>query len=164
MKILIRSAYSPREPVNNPVSGEPTRTKQEFKTEVNINEIVARMRRGINPPAWMTANTPRYGDFSDMPTNFQDAYAIVERGEAAFKSLPLEMRRALDHNPANLQHASRELFEQFGLIKKPAGAESPTGDVDPVGTQRVQGDRDLPVKAPPGAKNKAVKADPNEAE
>lgn len=125
-KPLIRSAFTPREPVNNPVSGEPSRTKQEFKKEVNINEIIARMRRGISPPPWMTSATPRYGDFSNMPASFQEAYAIVERGEAAFASLPLEFRRALDHDPRNLQNAPRELYEQFGLLKEkiPAGASS----------------------------------------
>lgn len=153
---LIRSAFSPRDPVNNPVSGEPSRTKQEFKHEVNINEIIARMRRGIQPPPWMTANTPRYGDFTNLPASFQEAYAIVEAGEAAFASLPLEFRRALDHNPANLDKAPRELYEQFGLLKKPEGAESPTGDSKSSGNPEGQGDRDLPVKAPVGA-NKGSK-------
>lgn len=155
--IVIRSAYSYREPVNNPVSGEPSRTKQEFKKEVDINEIVARMRRGIMPPPWMTSNTPRYGDFSNMPTSFQEAYSIVEAGEAAFASLPLEFRRALDHNPANLPNAPRELFEQFGLIKKPESAEQPTAASKASGSSEGQGDQDLPVKAPPGAKNRVQK-------
>lgn len=155
-KLEIRSAYSPREPVNNPLSGEPTRTKQEFKDEVNINEIISRMKKGISPPAWMTAATPRYGDFSNMPTSFQEAYAIVEAGEAAFKSLPLGFRRALDHNPANLQNAPRELYDQYGLLKKPARAESANADPKAVGNPEGQGDRDLPVKGRQGP-NKAVK-------
>jgi len=157
MKREIRSAFSDRKPVNNPVSGEPSRVKQEFQDEVNINTIVRKMRNGISPPAWMTAATPRYGDFTGMPTSFQDAYNLIERAEEAFRSLPLEFRRAIDHNPANIDRAPRELFEQFGLLKKPAGAESPTGDVDPVGTQRVQGDRDLPAKSPQGSKNRVQK-------
>lgn len=122
----IRSAYSKREPVNVPLSGEPSRTKQEFKKEVNINEIIARMRRGIQPPPWMTSATPRYGDFSNMPASFQEAFAIVEQGEAAFASLPLEFRRALDHDPRNLDSAPRELYEQFGLLKKPEKIEQPS--------------------------------------
>lgn len=155
----IRSAYSPREPVNNPVSGEPSRTKQEFKKDVDINEIVSRMRKGIQPPPWMTSNTPRYGDFTNLPASFQEAYAIVEAGEAAFASLPLEFRRAIDHDPRNLDHAPRELYEQFGLLKpknsgEPGGSNEPSGDPD---TQRVKGDRDLPSKSPTGAKKPAQK-------
>lgn len=126
MSVVIRSAYSLREPVNNPVSGEPTPTKQEFKNEVNINEIISRMRRGITPPQWMTSATPRYGDFTNMPTSFQEAYALIETAENAFASLPLEFRRALDHNPANLPNAPRELYERFGLLKNvPKSEEAP---------------------------------------
>lgn len=121
---VIRSAYSHREPVNNPVSGEPTRTKQEFLNEVNINEIISRMRKGISPPAWMTSATPRYGDFTNLPVSFQEAYAIMQKGEEAFMALPLEFRRALDHNPLNLDKAPKELYEQFGLLKKPVAATS----------------------------------------
>lgn len=121
-KRKIRSAYSERKAVHNPLSGEPTITKQEFKKEVNINEIIQRMKKGINPPAWMTSATPRYGDFSDMPNSFQDAYALIETAEAAFRSLPLEFRRELDHNPANLDKAPKELYAKYGLLKSPAGA------------------------------------------
>jgi len=151
----IRSAYSHREPVNNPVSGEPSRTKQEFVTEVNINEIVARMRRGISPPPWMTSSTPRYGDFTNLPSSFQEAFSIMETAEKAFMSLPLEFRRALDHDPRNLDKAPRELYEQFGLLKTPESAEQPTAAPKASGNPEGQGDRDLPVKAPQGAK-KAV--------
>lgn len=160
-KPKIRSAYSPREPVNHPLSGEPSRTKQEFKNEVNINEIINRMRRGINPPQWMTAATPRYGDFSNMPTSFQEAYAIVEAGEAAFRALPLEFRRALDHNPANLASAPRSLYEQFGLLKKPDDAEAASPPRKASGLPEGQGDRDLPGKAPEGAKNAPKKGAQN---
>lgn len=126
----IRSAYSYREPVDMPVSGEPSRTKQEFKTEVNINTIISKMRNGISPPAWMTSATPRYGDFTNLPVSFQEAHAIMAQGEAAFASLPLDFRRALDHDPRNLDHAPRELYERFGLLKKPVDPTSavPEGD------------------------------------
>lgn len=122
----IRSAYSGQLVVNVPLSGEPTPTKQEFKKEVNINTIIQRMQKGISPPQWMTSATPRFGDFTDMPCSFQEAYAVIERAEESFKSLPLEFRRALDHNPANLQNAPRELYEKFGLLKKSDAAEVPS--------------------------------------
>lgn len=156
-KPIIRAAYTPREPVNNPVSGEPTRTKQEFLKEVNINEIIARMRKGINPPQWMTSATPRYGDFTNLPVSFQEAHAIMAAGQEAFAALPLDFRRALDHDPRNLDKAPRELYEQFGLIKKPASAEQPSAASKASGSSEGQGDQDLPGKAPLGAKNKGKK-------
>jgi len=160
-KKIIRSAYSDKKPVHVPLSDLPSPTKQEFKKEVNINEIVSRMRKGISPPAWMTSNTPRYGDFTDMPTSFQEAYALIENAESAFRSLPLEFRRALDHNPANLDSAPRELYEQFGLLKKPASAESPNGDSQASGNSEGAGDQGLSAKALPSAKNKVQKPSSN---
>lgn len=160
---VIRSAYSERKPVHNPVSGDPTPTKQEFKKEVNINTIISRMKKGIMPPSWMTNATPRYGDFTNMPTSFQDAYALIERAEEAFMSLPLEFRRALDHNPANLDKAPKELYEQFGLLKKPASGEQPSAASKGTGKPEGQGDSDLPKKSLPGS-NKGVKNTPSETE
>jgi len=123
-KIEIRSAYSPRDPVNCPVSGLPSRTKQEFKDEVNINSVIDRMKRGISPPAWMTSATPRYGDFSDLPVSFMEAHAIMEAGQAAFQGLPLEIRRQIDHDPRKIDQIPKELFAKYGLLK-PVDPTSP---------------------------------------
>lgn len=164
MSEKFKSAYSRGVRVYHPLSGEPTRVKQEFKKDVDINEIVARMKRGISPPPWLTSNTPRYGDFVDLPASFQEAHEILRRGEAAFKSLPLEFRRELDHDPRNLDKAPRELFERFGLLKKSGSPESPYGDEEVTDVQWVQGDRDLPVKRRLGANKGAVKAQAEQAE
>lgn len=168
MNEKFKSAYNRGRGAPHPVSDEPTRVKQEFKKDVDINEIVARMKRGISPPPWLTSNTPRYGDFTDLPASFQEAHEIMRRGEAAFKSLPLEFRRELDHDPRNLDKAPRELFERFGLLKQKAPDEaapeapasrsgSRTG-----GTPREQDD--LPVKRRLGANKGAVKAQAEQAE
>jgi len=149
MKKLIRSAYSERKPVHVPDDGKPSPTKQEFLKEVNINQIVSRMKNGISPPQWMTAATPRYGDFTDMPTSFQEAYALIEHAEMAFSSLPLEFRRALDHNPANLPNAPRELYEQFGLLNP----ESPVGPTSVEPKAHTSQSADLAPKGVQGSKN-----------
>lgn len=150
----VRNAYSTRERSYVPATDHPsTQVKQEFKKEVNINSIVAKMKKGQMPPEWMTSNTPRYGDFSNMPTSFMEAYDIVSRAEEAFASLPLGFRRELDHDPRNLEGAPFELFERFGLAKeKPEAGKAQGGAFSGSGTPEGQGDRDLPVKAPPGAK------------
>lgn len=161
----IRSAYSDREPVHVLLSGEPSRTKQEFKDEVNINTIIDRMQKGIQPPAWMTSNTPHYGDFTNQPTSFQEAFAIVEAAELAFESLPLGFRRAIDHDPRNLDTAPRELYEQYGLLnpkkseeasppKSPSDGQSPT----------PQGSGSSPSESSPKATNKAPKGGSQDAE
>lgn len=131
--------------------------KQEFKNEVNINTIVARLRNGQNPPAWMTSKTPHFGDFVGMPTNFQDAYAVVERAEESFAALPVEFRREIDNDPRRLFDAPRELFEKHGLIRQPDGAEASQKPQGRVVSQRVEGDTGSPSKGPTGP-NKGRKA------
>lgn len=101
--------------VHVPDPTEPTRVKQEFKDEVNINSIISRMKKGI-PPRFSDA-TPFYGDFTNLPASFTDAFNIVARAQEAFDSLPLGFRRELDHDPRNLEGAPRELFEKYGLLK-----------------------------------------------
>lgn len=153
-KFEIRSAYSSREPVNNPLSGAPTRTKQEFVKEVNINEIMARMRKGIQPPPWMTSATPRYGDFTNLPVSFQEAHAIMEAGEAAFHSLPLEIRRHIDHDPRKLDQIPKELYEKYKLLKP---RDSPSADPKGHASPAV----DPPSNEPTGSKKAAKKAADN---
>lgn len=157
-KPVIRNCFNSSMRVIHPVGERAhSRVKQEFSKEVDINYIVHRMKKGISPPSWMTSRTPRFGDFSDMPQSLMESFAIVQNAREAFESLPLEFRRALDHDPRNLDRAPRELYEQFGLIKKPAAEEGASGASGRGGKPEGQGDRDLPVKAPAGAKNKGSK-------
>lgn len=138
-----------------------SRVKQEFKKEVNINSIVNKMKNGISPPSWMTSRTPYYGDFVNAPATYQDAFDIVSRAHEAFTSLPLEFRREIDHDPRNLAHAPRELFERFGLIKKPEGSGSGSAAPEPKVGQRGKGDSDLPGTGRPGP-DKVVSKKPSD--
>lgn len=166
-KVAIRSAYSGHVAVLNPTLApeerEKFRVKQEFKKEVNINHIVSRMKAGHHPPSWMTAKTPRYGDFSGMPVSFMDAYQIVERAEEAFASLPLEFRRELDHDPARLFDAPQELFAKHGLLKQTVGSEAPKETQGRTSRQGDTGDRGPRTNAPLGA-NKSAKGATKEAD
>lgn len=151
MKIKIRSAYSPQLRTQVPEVESKIVTKQEFKNECNINTIVERMKRGIQPPPWMTQNTPYYGDISNAPKSFQDAFEIVDRAQAAFESLPLEFRRAIDHDPRKLADAPKELFAQFGLLR-PEASSAATGASGAQVPLEGEGRRDLPSKSAVGAK------------
>ena len=126
-------------------------TMQEFKDQCNINYIMKRWQAGIAPPAWMTSKTPHYGDFSDLPVSFDEAHRIMQLGEEAFNALPLAMRHELDHDPRNLDNAPIELFEKYGLVKKPVGQTSGTPEAGkPVGQR--SGDLRSP-KPPKGGVN-----------
>lgn len=142
-----------KEPEATSDSTLPILVKQEFRDESNINNIFAKIKHTGQPPAWVNEKTPHYGDFSNLPTSLTQAYEIVSQAEAAFNSLPVEFRRAIDHDPANLDKAPRELYEQFGLLKAPLNERSGTPDASATAQPRgVRGDRDLPAKEPQGSK------------
>lgn len=159
MKRVVRSAASKAVKVLVPVVAEgKTRVKQEFKKEVNINTIIAKMKRGIVPP-WVTMGEQKFADLSRIPSNFMDAFNQVEAARAAFEQMPLEFRRALDHDPRNLPNAPRELFEKYGLLReKPEASGVASGAPDPGLARGVRGDRDLPATRRPGADKGASKA------
>lgn len=92
-------------------------TKQEFKTECDMNVIVRRAMKGI-PPAWTNPNSPQYGDFSNTPS-LTEAYELIENAQEAFMNLPDELRRELDNDPRNISELTQDQISRYGLGKAP---------------------------------------------
>lgn len=124
MNHRVRNRFDRMKSIHPRLDRIPHPVKQEFAKDVNINNIIGKMKKGISPPPWMTAATPRYGDFTGGPQSLMEAFDVVQRAEEAFASLPLEFRREIDHDPRNIANAPRELFERFGLLKEKAEALS----------------------------------------
>ncbi len=79
-----------------PVIG-PTRVKQSFSDEVNINKIMAKYTRtGVVPQ--INLKKPLYGDFSNVQ-DYLSAVSKVRESEAAFMSLPAEVRARTENDP-----------------------------------------------------------------
>lgn len=93
--------------------------------------------------------------FRDLTTDlsFMDAFDVVQRGKEAFESLPIGLRRELDHNPRNLGTATREQFERYGLLKKSDDKRSGTPDAMASDLAGGSGGEPPPQKAPKGAKS-----------
>jgi len=167
MKKKIRSAYSPQHRVTLPEQpfDPEAAVSQEFKNDVDINEIVSRAQRGMQPPSWLKRRQEIYSEEIIPAANYQDAFAIVEHAKEMFDTLPLAFRRELDHDPRNLQFATRELFAKHGLLNKVPEDESFVPENSAPGTQpSPQGRGSVPPieddgkNAPseaPGAKNTA---------
>lgn len=145
--------------------GQPrTRTKQEFAKEVNINYIRTRMAKGIVPPGFNPSTAMVFRDMtSDL--SFMDAFDVVQKGKEAFETLPLGLRRELDHDPRNLGQATREMFERYGLVKsKPPVEASASGSAAAGGS--LPGTKKVPANEPSGSKkgNSKVPADNSDEE
>lgn len=158
MEKLVRDRWCRKRSIAK--TGIPGRVKKEFAKDVCINNIMAKMKRGISPPAWLTQGNPRYGDFTKSPQTLMEAFEVVKNANEAFLSLPVEFRRDLDHDPRNLDKAPRELYEKHGLLKKPKAQEGGNPRSELAASSEGSGDKDLPTKARMGNKKGGHSAAP----
>lgn len=114
------SMYVQHDPVDVDCSVEPSRTRQEFADECDINNIL----RGYEKTGVISHIDPRepvYLDTTDV-VDLQSAIEIVRVAEAAFMSLPAAVRREFDNDavkwadfasdPANV-----EKMREWGLAE-----------------------------------------------
>lgn len=124
-KLKCRTAYNAREEIFPGLifAEDEGLTQQHFKAECDINTIV---RNYTQTGIWehVADQPPVYGDVSEVPLDLIASYEAVERAEAAFMSLPSEVRKSLDNDPTNLSTwisdpANREVAIRSGLIVSP---------------------------------------------
>jgi len=109
------------------------RTKQAFKGECDINNIVARYR--------VTGELPstRRGYFADVTRvpEYREALEVVSNAQAAFDSLPAKVRNEFMNDPAVMlafleKPENMERAIELGLVDgKPNDATSKGGQVEP---------------------------------
>lgn len=76
---------------------EHSLTKQEFKNQVNINNILKKYtKNGINP--FVIAEGAKFGDFSALPS-YQDAMNVVAQANETFAQLPSNIRKRFSNDP-----------------------------------------------------------------
>lgn len=94
-------------------------TEKSHRGECDINKIVARAEKSRLFP--MPTTAPVFADISGV--DFEQALIVVTNAEAAFKKLPLEVRRRFENNiPALLDFISDEKnydeAVRLGLVPK----------------------------------------------
>lgn len=103
------------------VNNEPTRTQQQFKQQVDVNNIVAKYKK---TGTWQHLATKQgiYADVSDM-SDYQESLEKVMKAQEAFSLLPSELRTRFANDPAQLlqflqNEQNREEAEKLGLVNK----------------------------------------------
>jgi len=102
---------------------EPTLTKQSFRDECDINNIMKKYRRtGVLPT--LIKENPMWGDFSN-PVDFQEAQNIVIKAVEQFQSLPAHVRERFNNSPEKFlefthKKENREEMGRLGLLKEDA--------------------------------------------
>lgn len=98
-----------------------SKVQQNFKDEVDINNIIARAKKGQNP--LFSQKQPMYADLSDLP-DYKEALNTVIKAEEAFSALPGKLKKHFEHNPKILVDymSDPENFDEsieLGLRAKP---------------------------------------------
>jgi len=82
------------------VNNTPTRTQQQFRDQVDVNNIIAKYKK---TGEWqhLTHRQGVYADVSNI-TDYQTSLNKVIRANAAFASLPAQIRLRFENDPSKL--------------------------------------------------------------
>ena len=79
--------------------GEPYLVEQSHKAECNINKIIK--RHGLDIVSKVTAMRSHLYQFDDVTGNdFQEAMNIIIKAQDEFESMPSQLRKQFDNDPA----------------------------------------------------------------
>lgn len=101
----------------------PSMTQQHFAPECDVNKIIARYTAtGFVPDELVRSGNGVYGDFSNVE-DFQTMQNKIIAARASFESLPSEIRRRFNDDPAQLisfvrDEGNYDEAVKLGIVKK----------------------------------------------
>lgn len=113
----------------------PSRTRQEFQEECDINNIMKKyFKTGVL--THVNRNAPMYGEVPAC--DFREAFEIVEKSENLFSELPAELRAHFDNDPSKFlefmevpENRSEEALQALLPDARAARAMAPAEPVEP---------------------------------
>lgn len=101
----------------------PTKTKQSFKEECDINNIVKKYDKGRGLLTHVNHAIAQYGDFTEK-NEYQDALNLLNQSRDNFAKIPSEIRRQFDNDPGEFLEfagnpANLDKMVEMGLAIKP---------------------------------------------
>lgn len=132
-QVIIRKRYDKHDPkdyAHHP-EGESL-TRQEFKEESNVNNIMAKYEKG-HMIDYINRHDGTYGDFSNE-FEYREILDRLQSAEDAFLDLPSSLRNRFNNDPAQFigfvsDDKNREEAIELGLI--PKSKEPEQNPVDP---------------------------------
>jgi len=102
------------------VFSKPSLTKQSFRDECDINNILRKFNVTGQLPAGSVQ--PQYGDFSGI-TDYQSALNAVMAAQDSFLALPAKVRARFDNDPALFvefasDEANKDEMKALGLLSQ----------------------------------------------
>lgn len=108
-------------------NSEPSKTRQEFAADADINTIIERFGIGYEMP--LNTTPPEQGDFTNLP-DFTGAVKMVRAAQEVFNALPAKVRSRFQnepekyieffHDPENYDEALK-----LGLVKPRPPKDNP---------------------------------------
>ncbi len=104
-------------------SGDKIRTKQSFKKECDINNIMSRfVKTGNISPEALSKRQATFADVSEIG-DFQECQNQIQDAHKAFMTLPPDLRARFENEPAQLldfmkDENNREEAIELGIITK----------------------------------------------
>lgn len=118
----------------------PSRTKQSFRDECDINNIL----RQFNVTGQLPVGSvqPQYGDFSGI-TDYQSALNAVMAAQDSFLALPAKVRAKFDNDPALFvdwasDEANKDEMKALGLLREETAQAVVTSPSEPVSGEPAQ--------------------------
>lgn len=116
---------------------EPSLTKQSFKDECDINQIIDRASSGANI-THLNERVARYGDFTQVP-DYRTACDVVNRANGLFMELDAKVRERFGNDPGRMvafltdpQNYEEAVKLGFFKASEPEGdAQIPSEDITP---------------------------------
>lgn len=110
-----------RLPVRKSFAGQMSKTQKQFQKDCDIGRIVKHYDKYGVIPEGVNVRQPRYIDNSQIPT-FQEAQDMMRYAEEVFLRVPIEIRRACDHNMAKVADFladpnNKDVLKKYGLLK-----------------------------------------------
>lgn len=102
------------------------RTKQSFKDECNINNIMKKFQTTGQLPEMIKSN-PRYGDFSE-PLTYQEAQNVVVMANEQFANLSAKVRERFGNDPQKFLEFCHDPENGIEMVKLGLAKKRPTAD------------------------------------
>lgn len=111
----------------------PSRTKQSYAEDADINNIVARFLKTGNLPDNIRSGGWVSQDFTKAPENYQEAMRIIIDARSQFMSLPAKLRDKFKNDPGQLESwlADPDNLEdsyKYGLRVRPVPTSAPVSE------------------------------------
>lgn len=126
----------------------PSRTKQAFKDDTDMNMILARFST-TGALDHLSKYQAQYGDFSDYP-DLMEAHARIERGTEIFDALPAELRQEFGQSPGNF----------FKFVNDPLNKDR-LKEIYPELAEPGRYPLDMSIRTPPGGSMDPDAPDPD---